>query len=103
MISSCVLLTRKTVLVVLANDMRMSCRPSCPRAHRLTFRSALEEPAARAELRACPACRLHARVRRRLARWLNCASHPRSRALAQGPPVRTPRRQPRRPRRSRLI
>jgi hypothetical protein len=50
------------------NEMRISCRPSCSRPYKLSFHSAFEEPAARAEPCARPACRLHARVRLRHAR-----------------------------------
>jgi glc operon protein GlcG len=48
-----------------SNEMRISCRASGPRPHQRAFHSALEELAARAEPRARPGCRLHARVRRR--------------------------------------
>jgi transposase len=48
-----------------ANDWRLSCRPSSSRLHKPSFHSALMEGAARAESRARPACRLQARVRPR--------------------------------------
>jgi hypothetical protein len=45
------------------NDRRISCRLSSPRPHKPSFLRALTETAARTELRAPSACRLHARVR----------------------------------------
>ena len=50
------------------NDWRISCKLSSPRPLKPSFLIALTEPAARTELRAPPACRLHARVRRLPAR-----------------------------------
>jgi len=38
--------------MLLSNDMRISCRRSCPCPHKLAFHSALKELAARAGLRA---------------------------------------------------
>jgi hypothetical protein len=49
--------------LLLPNDMRISCRPSCPLPHKPTLHSACRASAARMEAGAPPACRLHARVR----------------------------------------
>jgi hypothetical protein len=51
------------MVVVLSNEMRISCRRSCQRPHKPSFHSALVEPTAHDELRAHLDCRLHARVR----------------------------------------
>jgi hypothetical protein len=48
-----------------SNDMRISCGPSSPRPHKLTFRGVLTGRCARAEPGTVPARRLQARVRRR--------------------------------------
>lgn len=49
----------------LPNILRISCRPSCRGAHKLTLRSVLKGRCAWAEPGTRPAGRLHARVRRR--------------------------------------
>ena len=45
------------------NEMQISCRRSCRRPHKLTFRSVLTGRCARAERGTLPACRLHLLVR----------------------------------------
>ena len=60
------------------NEMRISCRPSGRRAHKPSFLTALKELAARAEIRASPACRLHARVRRQRLGCRRLRTRPRS-------------------------